>query len=175
MESMENIYVIPVNGLASGRTEFEWSVGKEFFEEFGNTEVTEADLSVNVVAEKSGSQVLIDCDMDGVLTVPCDRCLSDLKVHISPHFSLSVKHSGDEASADKDGREVLILTRDDAFLDMSQVIYDYACLSIPLHKVHADGECDPEVTAHLGTREDVPGEFVGEENPFAALKDMLKS
>ena len=173
MESMENIYVIPVNGLASGRTEFEWSVGKEFFEEFGNTEVTEADLSVNVVAEKSGSQVLIDCNMDGVLTVPCDRCLSDLKVHISPHFSLSVKHSGDEASADKDGREVVILTRDDAFLDMSQVIYDYACLALPLHRVHKDGECDSSVADRIGAlpgeEEDTPDEG----SPFAMLKGMF--
>ena len=110
MASMESIYVIPVNGLTPGRTEFEWSVGREFFEEFGNTEVTDADLSVKAVAEKSGSYVGIDCDVEGVLTVPCDRCLSDLKIHIAPHIRLSVKHEGVETAED-DGRDCPVRMR----------------------------------------------------------------
>lgn len=173
MESMESIYVIPVNGLAPGKTDFRWSVGKEFFEKFGNTEITGADLSVRAVAEKSGSHVRIDCDIEGILTVPCDRCLSDLDLHITPHVCLSVKHEGEE-TAEEDGREVISLAPDDAFLDMSQVIYDYACLSLPMHRVHDEDGCDRSVADHIGIAdrdEDRGREEDG--SPFAVLKGMF--
>ena len=174
MESMESIYVIPVNGLTPGRTEFEWSVGREFFEEFGNTEVTDADLSVKAVAEKSGSYVGIDCDVEGVLTVPCDRCLSDLKIHIAPHIRLSVKHEGAEMAED-DGREIVSLAPDDAFLDMSQIIYDYACLALPMHRVHKEGECDSSVADHIGVaaKEETGSDADEGGSPFAVLRGMF--
>ena len=174
MASMESIYVIPVNGLTPGRTEFEWSVGREFFEEFGNTEVTDADLSVKAVAEKSGSYVGIDCDVEGVLTVPCDRCLSDLKIHIAPHIRLSVKHEGAETAED-DGREIVSLALDDAFLDMSQIIYDYACLALPMHRVHKEGECDSSVADHIGVaaKEETGSDADEGGSPFAVLRGMF--
>ena len=158
----KNDFLIPLNGLASGKT----------------VDILDADLRIEVEVEKSGSQIDVGCHIAGRLTVTCDRCLGDLMIPLDSVERLRVKFgdtNGGEESFDEDGRETVLLSVGDTELDMKQVIYDYACLSIPLHKVHADGECDPEVTAHLGTREDVPGEFVGEENPFAALKDMLKS
>ena len=34
-------------------------------------------------------------------------------------------------------------------LDMSQIIYDYVNLSLPIKKVHPEGECDPEMMEKL--------------------------
>ena len=170
---MTNGYTIPVNGLASGRTEFGWSVGKEFFEEFGNTEVLDADLSVRATAEKSGTRINVDCDMEGVLTVQCDRCLADLQIRIAPHVRLSVRHEG-AGNAEEVGREVISLAPDEAVLDMSQIIYDYACLALPMHRVHEVGKCDGSVIGHIGiaVQSDMnPDEE--KESPFAVLKKML--
>lgn len=171
---MESKYLIPVNGLAPGKTEFCWSVGKEFFEEFGNTEVLDADFIVRAEAEKSEGCVRIDCRAEGTVTVSCDRCLSDLVIGIEPHISLNVRHEGSEVADTDDEREEIILGEDEAFLDMAQIIYDYACLSLPMHRVHADRECDSSVADLIGggepvrTEEDKTGE-----SPFAVLKGMF--
>ena len=69
---------IPLNGLNAGKKQYSWHVGKEFFAEFGDTGVLDADVRADVTIEKSGSYTGLDCQLEGTLTVPCDRCLEDL-------------------------------------------------------------------------------------------------
>ena len=62
----------------------------------------------------------------------------------------------------------------DAEFDMSQIIYDYMCLALPMQRVHRDGECNPETVKYF----DAPmtsSQESAQENPFAALKDMFKA
>ena len=105
----------------------------------------------------------------------CDRCLDMVDMPIDTHISLSVKF-GDEESSDapEEGeREVIFIPEDDAELDLGQIIYDYVCLSLPMQRVHADGQCNPAALKHLSTG---VGEAEPEvqDSPFAALKDLLK-
>ena len=173
---MDNNFIIPLNGLAAGESRFSWHAGKEFFESFGNTEILAADLDIEVVAEKSGRYLGIDCEVDGRVTVECDRCLEDLDIPIGTDIMLSVKYGSEENSEDhQEGeREVLFVPRDEAELDLSQIIYDYVCLSIPMQRVHEDGGCNPE-TMRYYTEGDVEavGEPAEQNNPFAALKDLF--
>ena len=57
--------------------------------------------------------------------------------------------------------------------DVSSLIYEYIILAVPLHRVHPEGECNPEVIALL-TANDAP-ETTEEDNidpRWAALKDI---
>ena len=54
------------------------------------------------------------------------------------------------ADADGDGAdEVILLDSDSADIDLSQIIYDYVSLSLPIKKVHPDGQCDPVMMEKL--------------------------
>ena len=176
---MEKIdFLIPVNGLASGKTSYRWTVGKEFFEEFENPDIIDASVEVEAVAEKSGHYIGVDCHISGSVTVSCDRCLGRLAIPVDTTGRLSVKFGsvddGTETSAEEDGREIVLLSGSDADLDMRQIIYDYTCLSLPMQRVHAEGECDPEVTLYLGGSRQAD-EAGGEETPFSVLKDMFRN
>lgn len=171
---MEKVdFVIPINGLTPGRTKFEWRVGKEFFVSFGNTEIIDADVLVSVEAEKATGYIGVDCDADGVLTVACDRCLADLEIQVCLSFKLSLKYEvqSDEDANDGD-REVICLPPDNTDFDMSQIIYDYLCLSLPIQRFHKDGECDCEVADRIG-EDNGTDEASAENNPFAALKGLF--
>ena len=151
---MEKIdFLIPVNGLVSGKTSYRWTVGKEFFEEFENPDIIDASVEVEAVAEKSGHYIGVDCHISGSVTVSCDRCLGRLAIPVDTTGRLSVKFgSGDdgtETSAEEDGREIVLLSGSDADLDMRQIIYDYVNLSLPIKKVHPEGECDPVMMEKL--------------------------
>jgi uncharacterized metal-binding protein YceD (DUF177 family) len=174
---MNEKFIIPLNGLTAGKNEFFLHAGKEFFDSFGNEEIFDADLQIRILVEKSGRYIGVDCDIEGVVTVECDRCLEMLDMPVDVQVRLSVKFGEEEASeiGQETEREVIFVKEDEAELDMSQIIYDYACLALPMQRVHEDGECDPEAMKYYGLRAEPDGSAEEDgENPFSALKNMFK-
>ena len=101
----------------------------------------------------------------------------ELQVPVDSVAKLSVKFGsakGQGAVAEEGGREIVFVPESDTVMDMRQTIYDYACLALPMQKVHAEGECDPGMMRYLGRvqENEVPDK---EENPFSALKNIFRS
>ena len=190
MDSQE--FLIPLNGLTSGRKRFCWNVGKKFFEDFGNAEILDASLSVVTQAEKCGHEILVDGVVSGSVTVLCDRCMDELDLPVETLISLEVRYDGRSESAqaedagpdDSDGdlslREKIFLSPEVKELDMRQIIYDYVCLALPLQRFHEDGRCNPSSMKILSSGIEIKGASVredgeaGNENPFSALRDIFK-
>ena len=171
---MKDDFIVPLNGLAQGRTELRRSVGKEFFESFENSDILDAGLDVDVVIEKSGRFIGVDCQIDGSVTVTCDRCLADLRLPVSTGFALSVKFGDPDSSVEDEGeREIVFLPVTDTDLDLSQTVYDYICLSLPVQRVHEDGECDPETVRFLSSEDEQEQTQKDSSSPFAGLRDLL--
>ena len=131
---------------------------------------------IEVVAEKSGRYLGIDCEVDGKVVVECDRCLEDLDIPIGTDIMLSVKYGSEENSEDhQEGeREVLFIPQDEAELDLSQIIYDYVCLSLPMQRMHDEGDCNPEVMKRYGAPEETEVSQEEGVSPFSALKGMFQ-
>ena len=117
-------FIVKLNGLASGRTVFNWKADVKFFEQFDNTDILAADLDVTAKVVNHGVTVDVECSVEGKVTVPCDRCLDDLELDVETSFSE-------------------VYTPEDSSLDLSQDIYDYVCTALPLQRVHPEGECNP--------------------------------
>ena len=168
---MEENFLIPLSGLAAGRKTFRWQVGKAFFGEFDNTDIQDADIRAEVGLVKVEKDLFVDLTLDGTVTVICDRCLSPLvlPVEASPRFVVRFDPSAPEMEGD---REVLV-AEDPAVLDMRQVVYDYVYMSLPIQRVHPEGECDPETVKYLSAGEPAEEETPEETSPFAALGMLL--
>jgi len=50
----------------------DWTVGQEFFEEFGNADILKADVKVTAILRNHGITVDVSCDIEGSVTVACD-------------------------------------------------------------------------------------------------------
>ena len=177
---MKDDFIVPLDGLAQGRTEFRRSVGKEFFEHFENSEILEADLDVLVTIDKSGRSIWVDCEIDGDVTVICDRCLGDLQLPVETGFSLDVRFGDPDLSGEEDSDEDMEEDRETVFLppaspdlDLGQAVYDYVCLSLPVQRVHEDGGCDPETLKFLNSEDGQGPVMKDSSTPFAGLKDLL--
>ena len=168
-------YIIPLNGWAAGEREYHWQAGLKFFQTFDNAEILDSAVDVEARAVKSGHYIGVDLDIRGSVTVPCDRCLEDLTLPVEAYPAFSVKFGEEDASEEEmreGSREILILSTSDTELDMSQAIYDYVCLSLPMQRVHAEGECNPDTVRFLGHEPE--NEEAGDTNsPFAALKGLF--
>lgn len=118
-------FVIPVKGLKDGSNHFDWHADGEFFKTFETSEILDADLqiSVDVVNEETGIDV--KCRIDGTVVVICDRCLENLTLPVHTSF-------------DGEGN-----------LDLNQDIYDYVCISLPMQRVHPEGECNEDTLKYL--------------------------
>lgn len=115
---------------ATGVSDFSAVADKQFFENFGNSEILDADVKVDAKIRNRGTGVDVDCVISGKVTVPCDLCLEPLTIDIETGFQ--------ESYIPEDGE-----------LDLSQDVYDYVCTSLPLHRVHPEGECDEDTIKFL--------------------------
>ena len=149
--------IIPLNGWAAGGRQFRFHAGTEFFQMFDNQDILDADVNVDVRVVKEGSQkVEADLHLAGNVTVQCDRCLDPLVLQVESCPS-----------------EVLSPGAVEERWDISQDVYDYICLAMPLQRVHPQGECNPDTVRFLGQggRKD---EEAAQSSPFAALKGLFE-
>lgn len=175
---MENQdYLIPLNGLASGKKDFLWNAGKMFFEDFGNEEMLDAALEIAAEAEKSGKDVHVDCRISGTVTVLCDRCMDELVLPVDTEAKISVRYGeAPEEISDDDGtdggREIVWIGAAETELDMRQLIYDYVCLSLPMQRFHEEGKCNQAAVEVLSQGIRISGPDTAG-NPFEALQGIF--
>lgn len=169
----KNEFVISVNGLARGEATFLGSADKEFFAKFENNEILDADLDVTLFVDKRPECVDIDCDVDGTITVPCDRCLAPVAMPVSASASFRLRLKGESVTLEEDQEEVFLSDGSD-ILDLSQEVYDFSLLALPLQRFHKEGDCDKAALDYL-SEGDVPqpSEDGPVDSPFSALADML--
>ena len=177
-------FVIPLSGLTQGGTQFSWRADGQFFGNSGNTDILDADLEVDVHVEKAVRFFGVDASIRGWVKVLCDRCLEELTLPVETSFRLSVKFGENAETADAGDREIVMIPDGSSELDLAQFVYDYTCISLPMRRVHPEGECNPEALKYLSVESDADGSFTssGEApasgtamtSPFAALKNMLK-
>ncbi len=131
-------YVIQFGGLPMGEHQFEFEVNEKFFEQFDDSEITKANIKVDVTVIKQNSLLQFLFDFEGTVNLSCDRCLIDYDCPISGHEKLIVKHGSPEESND----ELLVLHEGLDEADISQYLFEYIELSIPSRKVPCEEEED---------------------------------
>ena len=167
-------FIIQIKGLQVGKHSYDFSIGGDFFRSFENSLILDADLQADVLLEKGSGWMNVSAEITGEVTVECDRCLDDVVLPIDFSCSMGVKFA--KSVEDGDGDEFIIMDPTEGELDLTQFLYDYVCLNLPLQKVHQEGECNSEMMAKLGAvnnAADSKGEADVEDSPFAALKGLF--
>ena len=70
-------YIVKFAGLPVGTHQFEFNINGTFFEQFEDSEITEADLEVVIVLTKQNNLMKMQFDINGTVNLSCDRCLTD--------------------------------------------------------------------------------------------------
>jgi len=169
-KSSNRDYIIPIKGLSIGKHKYGFSIDTAFFKDFENSQIQNAALVVELVLEREATWMKVDSEIKGEVGVECDRCLDELELPIDTKASLMVKFDKSEGETDDD--EFITLDPAESELDLKQFFYDYICLTLPLQKVHKQGDCNPDMIARL--RSVGGGKIIGEpDSPFDKLKDLL--
>lgn len=139
-------YVLPFSGLKLGLHHFELQVEQTFLEAFEWEEPSKIEIDLQIHLEKRNTMLTLDFDLKGVLEITCDRCSKPLEIVVDSSQQLLVKF-GSRAYEETD--DIIILPEGAYEIDVSQYVYEYLRLAVPMRKVHELDDCDPEVVKHL--------------------------
>jgi uncharacterized metal-binding protein YceD (DUF177 family) len=134
------------SGLKSGSYSYHFTLGEEFFEECKNDEIEGGRVDIEAKMERLEHLLMFTFSLSGEVETPCDRCLGRVKVPIDGEEHLCVRFSDSESCDDED---VVVLPENAFEIDLTQWLYEYVAVRIPMQHVHPDGECDPEMTKYI--------------------------
>lgn len=171
MDELKNDIVIPLKGLAQGEHSFRFVVNGEFFQGFDNGQIKDADCTVKAQVTRNQTMAQIFCRMSGFVIVECDRCLDDLVLKVDVERELTVGFGTVDIDSADEQEDVIVIDPSEGEVNISQFVYDYICLSLPMVKVHPEGKCNPEMLSRICAETGEPKET---NSPFSALKDMIE-
>ncbi|MBQ6770403.1 MAG: DUF177 domain-containing protein [Bacteroidales bacterium] len=143
-----NEFLIPVSGLALGSHSYQFEINDDFFAEREYSEIQKGNVSVRLTIDRQETLMTLHFGINGAVCVPCDRCADEFDLSISDEREFFLKLGTENAEESDD---VEAIPADQANYDVSSLVYEYIILAIPMHRVHPDGQCNPEVMAMLTT------------------------
>jgi len=139
-------YKLPLKSIAPGIHEFEYRLGKTFFENMESADIHDADLTVNLNVTYKSDIYTLHFHITGTITLICDRCLDDMVQDVDTVYNLTVRY-GEDYNDDSD--ELLVIPESDNYLNVAYMIYDTVALTIPIKHVHPLGKCNRQMSAML--------------------------
>ena len=143
-------YSIPFTGLKLGKHSFDYVITNAFFEEFEYSLVKKADLQCKVELEKQETMLILTFDIEGNISMTCDKCLAEFPQQVDIHEQQIAKFS--EEGIDED-IEIITLTKNDHEINIAGLIYEYVNVAAPFIAVCSDEGntpyCDKEMIDRL--------------------------
>lgn len=175
MPSLLSEFDIDFVKLKEGVHEFQYRIGKPFFDAFENSEVLHANVEARISLDKQHQMMQADLQMTGTVGVTCDRCLETLNMPVDTQYRLIYK-TQEEAGREPQGEVELVFIAPQEFtINVAQPIYESVLLAVPMIR-NCDGlenkPCNREMLEKLDKLKQT-GE--GESDPrWDKLKDLLK-
>ena len=146
MSSLEP-FNIDLKAVGAEPATFSLRVDDAFFEAVGAPDVRKGDASVELTVRRmAGGLFDLAFAIRGEVTVPCDRCLDDMRQPIDTEGHITAR-LGDGYSDDGD---TVTVSEDEGVIGVAWFVYEFIALDIPIRHVHAPGGCNSAMTALLG-------------------------
>ena len=148
---MSGLYIIPLSGLKEGRHIYDFEISNEFFELFEESEIREGEIQVDVELDKRSSHYDLIIRMEGMARLECDRCLEMYDQPVSCENRLLIRLGKKWDDTDPD---ILTIPSDENELDISQYLYEFVHLALPLKRTHpydkkGNSTCNPVMLQKL--------------------------
>lgn len=150
-------------GLAMGMHTFEYEINDRIISEMGyekNDTYEAVNAIVRLKFDKKSSFFVLNFDVDGAVTLPCDRCGEAFDLKLWDEFQLIIKLTGeqnnDTHSEDTDEGDVVFIPRSETVINVFEWVYEFLMLSIPIQHLHPNDEagkstCNPKALALLNS------------------------
>ena len=143
-------------GLKPGIHEYEYNVADKFFIEYGEQDFKNCTAQIKLSLDKQNGFMLLRFEVGGKLELSCDRCGNHLPLELWDEFKIMVKmvDDADVMNDQEEDPDVYYISRGESHINVSDWIYEFINLSIPMQRMCAEEEiggpyCNKEVLAVL--------------------------
>ena len=145
-------FSIPFTGLKIGKHQFDFEIDNSFFDAFEYSLVKKGNLKAEVELDKQETMLILHFHIKGNIVLDCDKCLAEFEAPMEIQERQIVKFAEDELESDD--LEIIVLSKKESEIDVSELIYEFITVSVPYIKIceenGIDGQkCDQEMVARL--------------------------
>lgn len=141
-----DIYKIPLKTLTIGNHIFDYVLDTEYFKKIDGQEVQKGKVTAKVLVKNTGTDYELNFQLEGIVQVPCDRCLDDMDLPMS-HKSRLIVRLGDAYA--EEGDDIIIIPEMEGEINIAWFLYEFIALSIPIKHIHAPGKCNRLMSSKL--------------------------
>jgi len=124
---------IDIFKLANKQHNFQYHIGKSFFEHFENSPLQQADLNVEVTLDKQDNLITVLYDIQGTVELECDRSLEKFDYPVAVQERIIYQYGDEEQELDDD---IVIITNNTQSINIAQYLYEFVNLAVPMRKIH---------------------------------------
>jgi uncharacterized metal-binding protein YceD (DUF177 family) len=139
-------YRIDLKGMQAEVETYEFLLDNLFFVDIDGPEVQKGKLKVMLSVKKSLCAFELNFQIEGLIYVPCDRCLDDMELPVNTSDNLVVKFGHEHGG---EGDNIIIVPEKEGDINVAWLIYEFIALAIPMKHVHAPGKCSKVVMGKL--------------------------
>lgn len=166
----ENRYYIDFGEAVDGNVIVrQYDLDDNYFNGLPQDEITAGVLKAEVVLRPMCGRFRLDLRIDGKVQTVCDRCLDPVTLPVSLETGMDIVFSENES----EDEGTVTLPFGSQGINLAWYMYEAILLSLPMQRVHADGECNVEMSGLLGVygADENPG---GETDPrWKELEEIL--
>jgi len=141
-----DLYKIDLKNMQQDVQEFEYLLDNQFFANIGGEDIQKGKVNTRLTISKTGRAFDLSFTFNGIVIIPCDRCLDDMDLPIETSAHLIVKF-GKDYSEESD--EIVIIPEAEGIINLAWFLYEFIALAIPIKHVHAPGKCNKQMTSKL--------------------------
>ena len=133
------------------------------------TAVQKGKVNVELTVKKTSRAFELSFQTEGIVWVPCDRCLDEMEQPVTSSDKLMVKFGHEYA---EEGDNLIVIPEEEGEINVAWFMYEFIALAIPMKHVHAPGKCNKAVTSKLNKHLRTSGDDDAEES-FGAGEDIV--
>ncbi|HEY9117954.1 MAG TPA: DUF177 domain-containing protein [Roseivirga sp.] len=126
-------YDIHIYKLSNGNHEYQFEIGREFFEMFDGDLVNDGSLNAMISLDKSDAMIQVDFDIEGTVVLECDRSLESFNFPIHVQKNMIYKFGDEEKELSED---VFVIEKNTQTLNVAGILFEFIGLEIPMKKLH---------------------------------------
>lgn len=157
----EGRFRLHLKDIPQGNFEESFSLEDAFFADRGQFDLFGGEVNVFVSGTRTGDVYETEFLIKGEVLTLCTRCEGKLHYPIETRFPMVIKLGNENGG---DGDQEIIVARTSPTLALDDLLYSFVVLSLPLRRVHPEGQCESDIETFFVTQDKESGE-----NPFASL------
>ncbi len=132
--------------MRTDTAKYEFVLDNLFFANIDGPEVQKGKVNVVLFVKRTSRAFELSFQTEGVVWIPCDRCLEDMEQPVNSTDKLLVKFGHEYA---EEGDNLIVIPEEEGEINVAWFMYEFVALAIPMKRVHAPGKCNKAMAGKL--------------------------